>query len=95
MIRSLYLSTARFARPEEQTTYARELDEIASAIRSGASIEYDQDELRRLLSEKHLVESTNRRHIISYLVKFFAPAIILLIVIWAIYAFILLLSKWS
>jgi hypothetical protein len=86
MVKSVYLSTGRFEEPSEQTRYADDLDRISTEIRSGKQIDFEPDELKRLLLQKRVVESIRPHHLLLFLARFFAPAIVMIAVLWLIYA---------
>ena len=57
-MKSVYLSTARFAKPEEQEAYKKTLETTGENIRAGQEPAFDVDELARLRREQQaLVES--------------------------------------
>lgn len=86
MLRSVYLSTARYSSGEEQEKYLAELNRASSVLQGGGSLVFDDGELRRLAEQKSTVESVKTRHILLYLAKLFAPGAALLVLIWCIYA---------
>jgi hypothetical protein len=82
--KSVYLSFARFDNPVRQEAYSARLGEAAATIRAGTPFNYDAQELKRLLNQKQLVGAVRTSHLVRYLLRLFAPGIILLIVIWTI-----------
>lgn len=93
MVKSVYLSTARFNALADRRRYERELDKVSEAIRRGAPVDFDAVELSRLASQRHFVESVRTRHVLLYLLRVFLPGIVILALIWAIYALVKFLPK--
>ena len=75
--KSLYLSVARFEAEHEEGDHDDELLELSRRIRSGESIEYPAAELVRLLKLKEEMVSVNGWHLVTYLLRVFFPAIVL------------------
>jgi hypothetical protein len=86
MLRSVYLSTVRFDEPSEQRRYANELDHISDDIRNGRQINFEPEELRRLLVQKRVAESVRTRDVLWFLARIFAPAVGIIAALWLLYA---------
>ncbi len=79
LLKSVYLSLARYDRPEEQSRYALELVTLAEQLRRGEEIEFDGDDLRRLQKQKGEAESLSYAGVIYLLFRIFIPGLLFLL----------------
>jgi hypothetical protein len=70
--------------------YENELQTMASDLRAGREIVYDQNDLRRLFDEKEMFSNVPAKAVWGAVFRFFLPAILILL---AIYLCIFLLRK--
>ena len=85
LAKSVYLSAGRFEDAARQAAYERELDKVGMALSQGQSITYDKPELERLLEQKRTLERIPALAPWGAVARFFLPAVILLLVIAAIW----------
>ena len=84
MVKSVYLSIGRFENEAEQRAWELELAILAEQIRRGGGVEFDKQELTRLLAQKHAVGSISRWHLIIYLGRVFMPGLAILAATWLV-----------
>lgn len=78
LVKSVYLSEGRYECDDDKTRYRQELEKLSSEIQNGRQIQYDPEELKRLLDQKQLVESVRRRDLLAVLFRTFLPTIVLI-----------------
>jgi hypothetical protein len=84
LVKSVYLSTGRYDDDSKRQEYAGELEVLGSRISKGQPIEFDDEELARLLAQKRLVESVPMRAVWGAIFRTFFPGIIFLLILFAI-----------
>ena len=92
LVKSVYLSTGRFATGEEtgqeverQLRYSKELDDIGAVIRAGNQIEYDEDELTRLKKELAVMRSVPIAAVWGVVFRTFLPGLLFVTGVWLLY----------
>jgi len=78
-VKSVYLSSGRFDSESEKKNYDEKLNEYSERLRSGLSIEYDEDDIVRLHKQLAEVEGFDDNSILSYLFRVFFPGILLVL----------------
>jgi hypothetical protein len=78
-IKSVYLSLGRFEDADDRKNYGDELEELATRIKTHASIDFDAADLRRLEEQRGLVRSTSPKQAWLAIFRFFLPAILFLL----------------
>ncbi len=85
MLRSVYLSSARFEEAGDKRRYELELDQVACMIARGEMLPFDDAELNRLRIEKRAVDAVPSRRVWCALARLFIPAMMLLGLLWLIW----------
>jgi len=81
MAKSVYLSLGRFGTRAEQSTYEYKLRELATEIRSGHEIAFDQVDMDRLRRQKIEVDSVSDAGVLRYLLRVFFPGLLFLLIL--------------
>ena len=89
-VKSVYLSIGRFEDDDARDRYSVELAKIGKAIGRGESVEFDEDELERLLQQKQDAESVTVFDVVSIIFHLFLPIVAFLVSMWGL----LLLARW-
>lgn len=89
-VKSVYLSIGRFDDEDDWDRYSAELAKVGKAIARGEPVDFDEDELERLLQQKRDVESVTTLDVVSFLFRAFLPGVAFLAVLWGF----LLLARW-
>jgi hypothetical protein len=76
LVRSVYLSVARFNEAAASGSYRKQLDAMGAALRAGQSIDFDPGELARLRRERAALESVPISAVWLTIVRFFLPAVL-------------------
>lgn len=84
-VRSLYFSEYRFSDPDAMERWLEELESIAPKVKQGAAYEFDSAELKRLHSVARALAAQPAAAANKALLRFFAPAIALLVVLFGLY----------
>lgn len=84
LLKSVYLSAGRFSEPDKKKRYRSELDRIAVSIEQGKQPTFDEVELLRLKAQKALVGSVPTSVVWRAVLRFFLPAIGLLILLFGL-----------
>ncbi|TWT34729.1 hypothetical protein [Blastopirellula retiformator] len=79
LVKSVCLSSGRYGSQFEKEKYDDELNSYSAQLRSGLSVEYDQEEIERLDMQLTEVEELDDKPIFKYLLRVFLPGILLLL----------------
>lgn len=82
LVRSVYLSLARFESPDDHPDYESELAELARNIEAGSEIDFDERELTRLREQLLAVKQVSWPDVLRALVRIFLPAFVVLAAIY-------------
>lgn len=89
-MKSVYLSTGRFASARRRVRYRGELAGIGRQISEGQTPRYLETELERLRAQRRLAESVPMRLVWGALARLFLPAVLFLAVLYGLQ----LLVRW-
>ncbi len=91
LVRSVYLSTARFEAPDERRAWAATLDAVAARIEAGTPPEFGDGELRRLRAQRDAVRRVPASAVWRAVLRLFLPALVFLAILFG--AVLLLRSR--
>ncbi len=78
LVRSVYLSTARFDAPDDRRAWGAALDAVGARIEAGTPPEFDAGELRRLRAQRDAVRRAPASAVWGAVFRLFLPALVFL-----------------